>query len=294
MNNFEVIKKWDTENGHVTYGVAQDEERRTEIPFWHGVPHDETVEDYIVAKTGLTADLQSLKLFGNTALELGVNFVTVGHRHKNIGKAIKENSRDVQFILDSLVPGDIDVHGAGLSRGWAGILLAGIHRPDRFSSMTAVAPAMMAPVNLFRFWKIGVEVGVETARNPREFGGVLFDSIRTSRNRLGVTMSEMAKVGIGGFVHERVRELRDSGPLVKLHLAASKDDCFFDPNIMERLAEELAFDTYTLFSEGSAGHSALAYNPKLSKSIIATAIEDLPGREELILGKQLITPKSAA
>ena len=294
MSNFEVIKEWDTEAGHVTYGVAQDEERKVEIPYWHGEPHDKTVDDYIIAKTGLTADLQSLKLFGNTALNHGVSFVTVGHRHKNISKAIKENSQDVQFILDNLVPREVDVHGAGLSRGWAGILLAGIHRPDRFSSMTAVAPAMMAPVNPLRLWRIGAEVAVETARNPREFGGVLIDSVRTSKNRFGVTMSEMVKVGIGGFVHERVKELRDSGPLVKLHLAASKEDCFFDPGIMERLADELAFDTFTLFCEGSAGHSALAYNSKLSSSIISTAIQDLPGREQYILGKQLITVKKVA
>jgi hypothetical protein len=292
MSNFEVIKEWDTETGHVTYGVAQDEERKTEIPYWHGVPHDKSVEDYILAKTGLTADLQSLKMFGNTALNHGVSFVTVGHRHKNLGKAIKENSQDLQFILDNLVPEEVDVHGAGLSRGWAGILLAGIHRPDRFSSMTAIAPAMMAPVNPLRFWKIGAEVAVETAKNPREFGSVLVDSALTIKSRFGVTASEAIKVGIGGFVHKRIRDLRDSGPNVKLHLVASKEDCFFDPTIMERLADELAFDTFTLFCDGSAGHSALAYNDKLSSSVVATAIETLPGRDDYILGKELITSKS--
>lgn len=294
MNNFEVIKEWDTDTGHVVYGLAQDEERKTEIPYWYGEPHEKSVDDFILAKTGLTADLQSLKLFGNTALSHGVSFVNVGHRHKNLNKAIRENSKDVQFILDNLVPRDVNVHGAGLSRGWVGILLAGIHRPERFSSMNAIAPAMMAPVNPLRFWKIGAEVAVETARNPKEFGGVLIDSALTIKSRFGVTVSEAAKVGIGGFVHKRIRELRDNGPNVKLHLSASKEDCFFDPSIMEKLANELAFDSFTLFCDGSAGHSALAYNSKLSSSVIATAIENLPGRENHMLGIELIKPVSMA
>jgi len=285
----DILKEWDTEHGHVVSGIAFDELRGVEIPYRQGRPHSQSVFDHVVVKTGLTADLKSLELFGNVALELGVNFVSVGHKHKNAVRAIRENSRDVQFIVRNLVPDDAQVHAAGLSRGWAGIVLAGIHMPERLTSLSAVSPAMMAPVNPLRLWKMGSELAIETARNPREFGGVLLDSVCTVRSRLGVTISEAVKVGVGGFVHGRVRDLRDNGPNVKLHLAASKHDCFFDPGILEGLANELGFDTYTLFDKGSAGHAALAYNPELSKSVIATAIETLPDRNRHLLSKQIIT-----
>lgn len=294
MNIPTISKKWDTEHGHIVSGIAFDEERGVEIPFWQGTPFVAAVEDQLVAKTGLTADLKSLQLFGYVALELGVGFTTIGHKHNNAAKSIRENSLDVQYIVNHLIPKDVPLHAAGLSRGWVCMLLAGIHLPNRFSSMSAVAPAMMAPVNPFRFWRLGAEVAVETARNPREFGGVLIDSVRTVKSRFNVTVAEAAKVGIGGFVHDRVRSLRTSNAELKLHLAASKEDCFFDPNVMEQIAHELGFNTFTLLEQGSAGHQALAYDQDLNKSIVATAIEAIPDRAKFVLANQKVISISEA
>lgn len=281
----EIIKEWDTQFGHIESGRILDENRGVTIPYWLGTPFQPVVDDWMAAKTGLTADLESLRKFTETALALGVGVLTVGHRHNDVRRSIRSNSMDYQYAVDGLLEESVPLHGVGLSRGWAGVLLAAKHLPGRFDSITAVAPAMMAPIRPTRLWKAGAELAVQTARNPRDFGRVLLDSVQTTRSRFGVTISESAKLSIGGYVHDRVRALQGDDQGLQLHLVASKDDCFFDPDEMKRIAEELGFNSYTLFCQGSAGHSALSYDGRLCRSVIATAIEALPNRESMMISR---------
>jgi pimeloyl-ACP methyl ester carboxylesterase len=252
-----------TERGIITFGSQS-------VTFVDRRPNNLVADEPFILETGLAAGVESLTCAGRTISELGHRAISVKHTHHDMKHPIRHNAEDIEAVIEGLT-GDLRVHSTGLSRGWPAQVLATKHMPEKVASLTAIAPAMMAPVNPFRVIMLGGEMVMETAKSPREFGRVILDSINTVRERPDVTMAEAFRL-LFGRVHKRVLDLRESQGDVDLHLVSSARDCFFDDARMEAIARLLGFDTYKSHSEGTAGHAAFAYSPELVESIVNTAI----------------------
>lgn len=292
MSVHTVRKEWDTEFGHVIHGEIHDEERGVAVPFYHGEPHEIKDPSIVVGKTGLTADLESLKRLGVSAMKLGVGYLAVAHRHNDMEHPIRSNAMDVQAVINELAPEGVDIHGVGLSRGWAGMVLAAEHLPNRFSSLTAAAPAFMTSVCPSRFINAAPELVGEFIKNPRRFGAVVLDSVKTVVERPHITLAELANIVFGTNIHPRVERVASQEDM-SMHLVACLKDCFYDPRDMSEVADSF-FDTFTEITDGSAGHSAMAYDDGMTESIIATAVVSLPNREKYLKSKPTNQEREAA
>ena len=250
------------ERGRVEYGNQS-------VTYVDETPNQLQASEPFVLETGLAAGIESLACARTRISELGHRAIAVGHTHHDRGHPIRRNAEDIELIIETLT-GDERVHSAGLSRGWPAQVLATKHLPEKVCSLTAVAPAMMAPVNPMRLAMLGAEMARETIGNPQVFGRVLLDSLRTVRDRPDVTASEAVKLTLG-FVHSRVEELRNTQKALNLHLAASVRDGFFDERILEVLALQLKFDTYNSYRDGTAGHAAFTYSQGLVDLVVKTA-----------------------
>lgn len=240
-----------------------------QVRFEDRTPMHPVADEPFVLETGLGAGIESLVCAGRKISELGYRAISVGHTHHDTKHPIRHNAEDIEATVEALT-GDSRVHATGLSRGWPAQVLATSHMPEKVVSLTAVAPAMMAPINPTRITMLGLEVIRETAGNPLHFGRVLVDCARTVIERPDVTLAEATKL-LFGHVHERVAELKKLNSGIDLHLVASVRDGFFDHRQLEFIANILQFDTVHTFSSGTAGHGAFAYSPELVASIVHTA-----------------------
>jgi hypothetical protein len=251
------------ERGSVTYGTQK-------VMFVDRQPANPVSDEPFILETGLAAGIESLSCAGRKISELGHRAISIGHTHHDTRHPIRHNAEDIEAVIEELT-GDSRVHSTGLSRGFPAQVLATKHMPEKVASLTAVAPAMMAPINPFRVVMLGGELIRETVRNPLEFGRVMLDSANTIRERPDVTASEAIRL-LFGHVHKRVQELSESQENINLHLVSSARDCFFDDAKLEAIAKLLGFDTYKSHRDGTAGHAAFAYSPELVESIVDTAI----------------------
>ncbi len=262
VDSHEILPTSILERGRIEFGVHT-------VVYADERPHELKGPEPFVLETGLAAGIGSLECARKRISDIGYRAIAVGHTHHDRSHPIRHNAEDIEAVVEALT-GEEKVHCTGLSRGWPAQVLATKHMPDKVVSLTAIAPAMMAPVNPIRIMMLGAEVARETVRNPREFGRVLLDSARTVKQRPDVTAVEAVKL-LFGHVHKRVEELRLTQSGVHFHLAASVRDGFFDERILERIARELQFDTYYPHRTGTAGHGAFAYSTELVDAVVETA-----------------------
>ena len=250
---------------HSTIETGRIEFGEKTVIFRDEKPNELTSSETLLSATGLAAGIESLSCASRRYSELGLRALSVGHTHHDVRHPIRSNAEDIEAVSE-LVSGDDKIHAVGLSRGFPAQVLATKHLPGKINSLTAVAPAMMAPINPLRVARIGVELVSETAMHPKDFGRVIIDCLKTVKDRPDVTISEVLRLTVGN-VHKRVTDLREQQQELDLHLVASFKDCFFDEKVLEALAIRLGFDTFSLHRKGSAGHAAYAYSPELAEGI---------------------------
>lgn len=240
--------------------------------FQREIPKQLTDPSPFVLETGLTAGLESLRCVRTVAAQAGHTAIAIAHTHHDRKSPIRANAEDIEMATEALTESDVKAHYVGLSRGWPDTVLALKHMPGKAESATAVAPAMMDRLHPERVLLLLAETSVEMVQHPREFPRVVGECVRVSFLRLGETISEAAHLTAGN-IHHRVAYLKSGDNPPKLHMFASLRDGFFTHTGLAKIARELGFDSFETYSEGVAGHGALAVHAKLARRVVDNAVK---------------------
>jgi pimeloyl-ACP methyl ester carboxylesterase len=246
------------------------EQGNRDCVFQREIPHVQLYGQPFILETGLTAGLESLRRLRSVAADAGHMAIAVAHTHHDRKSPIRANAEDIEMVTQALTDDDEKAHFVGLSRGWPDTVLALKHLPGRAESATAVAPAMMDRLHPERLALLLAEVAVECVHHPAEFPKVLAESVRTTMGRFSETISEALHLATG-TIHSRVEDLKNTEQPPKLHMFASVRDCFFVPAQLALVAKKLGFDSFETYSDGVAGHGALAVHQKLARRVVTVA-----------------------
>ncbi len=240
------------------------------IPYILDVPYSPVTDKVVVVETGLGAGPSSLDTASARFTEAGQGVLRVYHKHRGIQRPFINNAREIIDTVHAVVdeqPLDL----VGLSRGSVNHFRVADQIAPQVDTLTAVAPALLSPLELKRVVNFPIEFAREAIRNPKNLGSIAVGSLIAVVERLDVTVAE-ALILIRGLAVtasiERAKQLRDNYPHISMHLIALKNDGFYSPKGLEEAARAIGFNTYSLFSNGTAGHCALAYNPHIVDQIM--------------------------